>query len=54
MDEVNIHFEQLLFLPGVVGGSAVVLRVALLLGQSPFCFQQPASHRGQRGRETRI
>lgn len=53
-DPVNIHFEELLFLPGVVSGSAVVLWIAVLLGQSLLRFQQPASHRVQRGRETHV
>ncbi|TNN59361.1 hypothetical protein EYF80_030376 [Liparis tanakae] len=48
-----IHFEELLFLPGGGGGAAVILRVAVLLAQSLLRLQQPASHRVQRGRETR-
>lgn len=54
LDAVNIHFQQLLLLPGLVSSSAVVLWVALFLSQSPLCFQQPASHGVQGGGEAQV
>lgn len=48
------HLEERLPLSGVGGGPAVVLRVALLLGQSLLRLQQPAGHRVQGGRQAGV
>lgn len=51
---MKTHFQQFLFLLGVVCSSAVVLGLRLFLGESALCFQQPAGHRVQGRRKTGV
>lgn len=50
----NIYFQQLLFLSGFLCRPPVVLRVPLLLSQSPLCLEQPVTHLVQGSWETRV
>lgn len=51
---VKTHFQELLFLLGVVCSSAVVLSLCLVLSERVLRFQQPAGHRVQGRGKTRV